>query len=99
MLFPERAGARVAANERLGSDVRTLADVTGTLDIVQSRVREGAPAAGRTLKEVRFPAGTLVVSDDNGERIARPETTLEPDKQYVVAVEPDVVDEVLNLLR
>ncbi len=99
VLFPERAGARVAANEILGSDVRTLADVTGTLDIMQIRIREGAPAAGRTLEEVRFPAGTLVISDEDGERIARPETVLEPDKQYVVAVEPDVADEVLNLLR
>jgi trk system potassium uptake protein TrkA len=99
VLFPERAGARVAANEIVGSDVRTLADVTGTLDIMQIRVKEGAPAAGRTLKQVRFPAGTLVISDDDGERIARPETTLEPDKQYVVAVEPDVADEVMNLLR
>ncbi|WP_142856261.1 potassium channel family protein [Salinigranum halophilum] len=99
VLFPERAGARVAANEIVGSDVRTLADVTGTLDIMQIRVEEGAPAAGRTLKEVRFPSGTLVISDDDGERIARPETTLDPGRQYVVAVEPEVVDEVLNLLR
>jgi trk system potassium uptake protein TrkA len=99
VVFPERAGARVAANEIIGSDVQTLADVTGTLDIMTIRVAEGAPAAGRTLKDVRFPAGTLVVSDDDGERIARPDTTLDAGKRYVVAVEPDVVDEVLNLLR
>jgi trk system potassium uptake protein TrkA len=99
VLFPERAGARVAANEIVGSDVRTLADVTGTLDIMQIRVEEGAPAAGKQLKNVRFPSGTLIISDDDGERIARPDTTLTPGRQYVVAVEPDVVDEVLNLLR
>jgi trk system potassium uptake protein TrkA len=99
VLFPERAGARVAANEIVGSDVRTLADVTGSLDIMQIRVREGAPAAGRSLSEIRFPAGTLVISDDDGERIARPDTTLDPGRRYVVAVEPDVADEVLNLLR
>ena len=99
VVFPERAGARMAANEILGSDVRTLADVTGALDIMQIRVEEGAPAAGRTLKDVRFPAGTLVISNDDGERIARPDTTLTPGRRYVVAVEPDVVDEVLNLLR
>ena len=32
----------------MGSDAETLADVTGTLDIMQIRVEEGAPAAGRT---------------------------------------------------
>jgi trk system potassium uptake protein TrkA len=99
VVFPERAGARMAANEIVGSDVQTLADVTGTLDIMQIRVAEGAPAAGKALSEVRFPSGTLVVSDDDGERIARPDTTLDAGKRYVVAVEPDVVDEVMNLLR
>ncbi|MDQ2054170.1 TrkA family potassium uptake protein [Halobellus sp. H-GB7] len=99
VVFPEHAGARTAANEIIGSDVQTLADVTGSLDVMQIRVEEGAPAAGKTLSEVRFPAGTLVVSGDEGERIARPDTTLEPGKRYVVAVEPDVVDEVMNLLR
>ncbi|MFC6861976.1 NAD-binding protein [Halomicroarcula sp. GCM10025817] len=99
VLFPELAGARNAANEIIGSDVETLADVTGTLDIMQIRVAEGAPAAGRKLSEVRFPAGTLVVSDDDGNRIARPETTLDAGKRYVVAVEPDVADEVMNLMR
>lgn len=99
VLFPERAGARVAVNEIIGGDVQTLADVTGTLDIMQIRVAEGAPAANKTLQEVRFPSGTLVISDDDGERIARPDTTLDPGRRYVVAVEPDVADEVMNLLR
>ena len=87
--YPERAGARVAANEILGSDVQTLADVTGTLNIMQVRVAEGAPTAGKTLDEVRFPEGTLIVSD----------TRLTAGNRYVVAVEPDVADEVMNLLR
>ncbi|EMA23238.1 potassium channel family protein [Haloarcula amylolytica] len=99
VVFPERAGSRVAANEILGSDVQTLADVTGSLDIMLIRVADGAPAAGKALSDVRFPEGTLVVSDANGERIARADTTLSPGSSYVVAVEPDVVDEVMNLMR
>jgi len=99
VVYPERAGARVAANEIVGSDVQTLADVTGTLDIMQVRVFEGAPAAGKTLADVRFPTGTLVISDGDGERIARPDTTLEAGRHYVVAVEPDVAGEVLDLLQ
>ena len=99
VVYPERAGARVAANQIVGSDVQTLADVTGTLDIMQVRVLEDAPAAGKTLSAVRFPTGTLVISDGDGERIARPDTTLEAGRHYVVAVEPDVADEVLDLLQ
>jgi len=99
VLFPERAGARVAANEIVGTDVQTLADVTGALDIMLVRVAEGAPAADKRLTDVRFPEGTLIVSDEGGDRIAGPETTLTPGNRYVVAVEPDVADEVMNLMR
>lgn len=99
VLFPERAGARVAANEIVGSDVQTLADVTGNLDIMLVRVADGAPAAGKRLSDVRFPAGTLIVSDEDGQRIARPDTMLTAGRRYVVAVEPDVAEEVMNLLQ
>lgn len=99
VVFPEHAGARVAANEIIGSDVQTLADVTYSLDVMLVRVNEGAPAAGKELADVRFPAGTLVVSDADGHRIARPETTLTAGSRYVIAVEPDVVEEVMRLLR
>jgi trk system potassium uptake protein TrkA len=99
VLFPERAGARVAANEIAGTDVQTLADVTGDLDIMLIRVAEGAPAAGRQLTEIRLPEGALIVSDANGERIARSDTTLTAGHRYVVAVEPDVAAEVMNLLQ
>jgi trk system potassium uptake protein TrkA len=99
VVFPERAGGRAAANEVLAGEVETLADVTGDVDIMEIRVEEGAPAAGRTLSEVRFPAGTLVVSADDGDRIARSDTVLTPGRRYVVATEPGVADEVVNLLR
>jgi trk system potassium uptake protein TrkA len=99
VLFPERAGARMAANEIVGSDVQTLADVTGNLDIMLIRVAKGAPAAGKKLENVRFPAGTLIVSDDDGHRVAGPDTTLTAGSRYVVAIEPEGADEVMNLMR
>jgi trk system potassium uptake protein TrkA len=99
ILFPERAGARFAANEITGSDVQALAEVTGSLDIMLIRVAEGAPAAGKQLTDVRFPEGALVVSADEGDQIVGSDTTLTPGSRYVVAVEPSVADEVMNLLR
>ncbi|SFF82872.1 trk system potassium uptake protein TrkA [Halopelagius inordinatus] len=99
VVFPERAGARLAANEIIGSDVQTLSDLVGAIDVMLIRVGEGAPAAKKQLTDVRFPKGTLVVSTEEGERIAGSETTLTPGKRYVVAVEPDVADEVMNLMQ
>jgi trk system potassium uptake protein TrkA len=99
VVFPERAGGRVAANEILAGSVETLSSVTGELDIVEIRVAGAAPAANRKLSDIRLPAGALVVSAENGERIARPDTTLRPGERYVVAVESGVADEVVNLFR
>jgi len=99
IVFPERAGARVAASEIVGPDVQALSNVTGDLDILEIRVAEDAPAAGKTLEAVRFPAGTLIVSGGDGDTVARPDTELVPGEQFVVAVEPSVVDEVMQLLR
>ncbi|WP_253737162.1 potassium channel family protein [Halohasta salina] len=99
VVFPEHAGARVAADEIIGRDMQTLADVTSTLDIMLVRVTEGAPAAGKQLSKVRFPAGALVVSDDDGNRVARSDTTLTAGRRYVIAVEPEVADEVMNLMQ
>jgi trk system potassium uptake protein TrkA len=98
-VYPERAGARTAANGIEGDDVHVFDDVVGDLDIMAVRVEEGAPAAERPLREIQFPTGALVISDDDGDRVAIPDTTLTPGRRYVVAVESDVVDEVLNLLR
>lgn len=99
VVFPESAGARTAADAIVGGGVQTLANVTGSLDVMLIEVAEGAPGAGKSLEDVRLPAGALVVSTADGELVARPETTLEPGRRYVVAVEPAVADEVLNLFR
>lgn len=76
VIFPEAAGARAAANA-VEPDVRTVEDVTGQVEVMEVRVREGAPVAGRPLSEVAFPRGSLVVSDADGDRIAGSETVLE----------------------
>jgi trk system potassium uptake protein TrkA len=99
VVYPEAAGARTAANRTAGEEVQSLADVTGDVEILEISVAEGAPAAGRTLADVAFPAGTLVISGADGNRISQPDTTLTPGRRYVVAVEPGVVDEVLQLMR
>jgi trk system potassium uptake protein TrkA len=98
VIFPERAGARAAVNA-IEPDVSALEDVTGELDILEVHVAEGAPVAGKSLTDVALPRGSLVVSDAAGDTLAGPETVLQPTESYVVAVEPPVADEVMNLFR
>ena len=99
VVFPESLASRVAANQISGAGVRTLEEVSGDVEIIEVEIAEDAPAAGRSLDEVRLPRGSLIVVDHEGERIGGPETILEPGNRYIIAVETSVVDEVLNVLR
>ncbi|WP_257300347.1 TrkA family potassium uptake protein [Haloarchaeobius sp. FL176] len=98
VVFTEAAGARAAVN-LIERDVQTLESVTGDLDILQIEVVEGAPVAGRTLEEVSLPRGSLVVSGADGDHTARSDTRLEVGETYIVAVEPAVANEVVNLFQ
>jgi trk system potassium uptake protein TrkA len=99
VIYPERASALLAVNAIVGSDVRSLEHAMGQLEIIEVRVQEGAPAAGKSLTDISFPTGSLVVSDQDGTRVARPDTVLQPGQHYIVACEPSVTDEVMRLLR
>ena len=99
IVFPERLGARAATNEIAGGGVRTIEDVAGNVEIVEVEITEEAPVAGRRLDEVRLPRGSLIVVDAHGNRLGGPDTVLEVGNRYVVAVESDVADEVMNLMR
>jgi trk system potassium uptake protein TrkA len=56
VVYPESAGARVAANETAREEVQSLAAVTGDVEILEVSVAEGAPAAGRTPATPPTPA-------------------------------------------
>lgn len=98
VVFPERAGSRAVANA-VETGVQSLESVAGEVEIMEVEVAPDSPAADRRLDEVTFPRGSLIIVDTEGGRIGGPETVLEAGNRYVIAVEPDVLDEVMNLLR
>ncbi len=98
VIFPENAGARVAANA-IETDVRSIEEVAGALDILEITVAEGAPVDGRGLDTVQLPRGCIVISETGGDRIAGASTELQAGNTYTVAVEPSVSDEIMNLFR
>lgn len=97
-IFPERAGARAAVNA-IDAGVRALEDMVGALEILVIEVSPEAPAANRPLTDIALPRGSLVVSGSDGETIASGDTVIDPEREYVVATEPDVADEVRRLFR
>ncbi|MEF8782659.1 MAG: TrkA family potassium uptake protein [Haloarculaceae archaeon] len=98
-LLPQYLGGDHAADLLTGEDIRTLVYPTASLDIIEMAVADSAPVAGHRLDEVALPAGTLLISTADREELAGPETVLEAGESYILAVESDVVDEVVNLFR
>jgi trk system potassium uptake protein TrkA len=102
VVYPEALAAHAAANEVIevsGGGVRTVEQITDTLDLLEVTVTEDAPAAGRTLSEVAFPRGASVILQRDGEGPPGPETILSPGSRYMLSVQADVADEVVRLLR
>jgi trk system potassium uptake protein TrkA len=98
-LLPQYLGGDHAADMLTGKDVRTLVYPTAELDIIEVAVEESAPVAGRRLDEIALPAGSLLISTSDRKELAGPEMVLEPNERYILAVESDVADEVINLFR
>jgi len=98
-VLPRHLGGDHAADLLTGEDIRTLVYPTADLDIIEVTVTESAPVAGRRLDAVALPAGSLLISTADREKLAGPETVLEANERYILAVESAVVDEVLNLMR
>ena len=98
-LLPQSLGGDHAADMLTGEEMRTLVFPTADLDIIEVTVAESAPVAGRRLDEIALPAGSLLISTADRESLAGPDTLLESSEQYILAVESDVVDEVVKLFR
>lgn len=97
--FPEQVGARAAVNAATAGDIQTIETLPGELEIASIRVIDGSPLAGRSLADVALPRGSLVVSDADADRIPGSDTVMEPGRTYLVAVEPEVADEVRQLFH
>jgi trk system potassium uptake protein TrkA len=96
--FPERASIKAAVNALSGTDVRTLEGITGDLEVLDIRVDYDAPAAGSVVSDA-LPEGSVVVAGTDGDVAVQHSTKLVAGRRYVVAVDQDVLNEVLRQFR
>ncbi len=102
VVYPEELAAHAAANDIIdvsGGGVRTIEEITDRLELIEIEVAEGAPAAGKSLEAVSFPRGAVVVAEQHTGAFPGSDMVLEPGVQYILAVQTDVTDEVVRLLR
>ena len=93
------AGAKAVASALLGYDQQVCSVPTSGFDLVRLSVDPRAPAANRELSDIALPSGSHVVADIEAMEVGRPRTELQPDQQYLLAVEPRTADTVRNLLQ
>ena len=96
--FPERASVRAAVNALTGSDVRTLEEVTGELEVLDIRIDYDAPAADAVVSEV-LPEGSVVIAETGGHVAVQHSTQLVGGRRYLIAADRDVVGEVIRVCR
>ncbi|MDY6819086.1 MAG: NAD-binding protein [Halobacteriales archaeon] len=96
--FPERASVRAAVNALTGSDIRTLEEVTGDLEVLDIRIDYEAPAAGEVVADT-LPEGSVVIAETDGNVAVQHSTTLVAGRRYLIAADQDVVNEVIQQCR
>lgn len=97
--FPERASIKAAVNALSGSNIQTLEEVTGDLEILDIQVGYDAPIKGEKLSDVDFPEGVQVISRTNGHVAAQSDEKLVGGRRYLVAADNHVVNDVIDLFR
>lgn len=96
--FPERASIKAAVNAVSGSDIRTLEGVTGDLEVLDIRLDYEAPAAGEVVSDA-LPEGSVVIARSDGDVAVQHSTTLVSGRRYLVAVDQDMLSEVVHQFR
>jgi len=102
VVYPEELAAHAGVNKVMdvtGSGLRTIEEVTRNLELIEITVAENAPAAGKQFRDVGFPTGSLVICSREAQSFATGETIAEPGSTFVMAVNPEIADEVVRLMR
>src|SRR5215208_751290 len=66
------------------------------LEIIELEVSEEAPAAGRAVRDIEMPTGSLIISvlRSDGGFVPSPDTVVEPGDEVLVVLDPGLEDEI-----
>ncbi|MFB6235917.1 MAG: TrkA family potassium uptake protein [Halopenitus sp.] len=99
VVLTQQCVATRAVDLIVGGEVRTFTGADGGFELVDLVVREGSSVEGCTLEEVSLPEGCQVVGGSTTGRLASPELTFEPGDRYLLAVEPETLEDVRMLFQ
>lgn len=101
VIHPQRLGAIAAKNALVGGNVRAIADVAPSLQLVELRITPVSPMLGYSMSELELPADSKVLAfgkNDGTLGLPDPDTSFAVGDRVVVIAEVDVLEDVEHIL-
>lgn len=100
IVYPERLGAIIAKNALTGGNIRAIADIEQTLQIVEFTVTETAPMNGYTLGELELPGeARLLAYGASSQSLQLPtaDASFEAGDRVVILADSSQIDEIRQI--
>lgn len=101
IVYPERLGAIVAKNALTGGNIRAIADIEQSLQIVEFTITSDSPMEDYTLSELELPGAARLIAygaKDNPLRLPTMDDALENGDRVVVLGDTENLDEIRQLI-
>jgi trk system potassium uptake protein TrkA len=101
IIYPERLGAIAAKNALVGGNIRAVADIAQSLQVVELEVTDQSPVRGYTVSELSLPADSRLLAFGKQEEalaLPDPDASLELGDRLVVLADFDVLADVRRIV-
>jgi trk system potassium uptake protein TrkA len=101
IIYPERLGAIAAKNALIGGNIRAVADIAQSLQVVQLEVTADSPTRGYTISELTLPADSRLLAfgkQDGALALPDPDAPLELGDRLVVLADFEVLGDVRRIV-
>ena len=101
IVYPERLGAIVAKNALTGGNIRAIADIEQSLQVVEFTITDDSPMEDYTLSEIELPGTARLIaygSKGNSLRLPTMDDSLESGDRVVVLGDTENLDEIRQLI-
>ncbi|WP_135824185.1 potassium channel family protein [Halorussus ruber] len=101
VVYPERLGAIAAKNAMMGGNVRAIADIAQSLQVVELTITDESPVKGYSISELSIPADSRILAfgkADEAMGIPLPDDSLEVGDRLAVLADFKVLEDVRQIL-
>jgi len=101
VVYPERLGAIGAKNALLGGNIRAIADIAQSLQVVELTITDESPVKGYSISELSLPADSRILAFGKADEpmdIPLPDDSLEVGDRLAVLADFEVLEDVRQIL-